>query len=245
MYVILGQTARCLGDVRGMKGKTILIVEDDAKIRQLLKIYLEKEGYEILLAADGAEGMKLFEKLDPCFVIMDLMLPHKSGEELCQWIRSDMKSDIPIIMLTAKVDEADRIQGLQLGADDYITKPFSPREVVARVETVLRRTANRCSKISYRGLTLKPHRGEVKFNGELIPLTVHEFKLLYFLMRHPNQILSREQILQELYPNEERSVIDRTVDVHISKLREKLEAMGGAPRFIETIRGMGYRFNAY
>ena len=190
-----------------MKGKTILIVEDDAKIRQLLKIYLEKEGYEILLAADGAEGMKLFEKLDPCFVIMDLMLPHKSGEELCQWIRSDMKSDIPIIMLTAKVDEADRIQGLQLGADDYITKPFSPREVVARVETVLRRTANRCSKISYRGLTLKPHRGEVKFNGELIPLTVHEFKLLYFLMRHPNQILSREQILQELYPNEERSVI--------------------------------------
>lgn len=228
-----------------MKGKTILIVEDDAKIRQLLKIYLEKEGYEILLAADGAEGMKLFEKLDPCFVIMDLMLPHKSGEELCQWIRSDMKSDIPIIMLTAKVDEADRIQGLQLGADDYITKPFSPREVVARVETVLRRTVNRCSKISYRGLTLKPHRGEVKFNGELIPLTVHEFKLLYFLMRHPNQILSREQILQELYPNEERSVIDRTVDVHISKLREKLEVMGGAPRFIETIRGMGYRFHAY
>lgn len=179
MYVILGQTASCLGDVRGMKGKTILIVEDDAKIRQLLKIYLEKEGYEILLAADGAEGMKLFEKLDPCFVIMDLMLPHKSGEELCQWIRSDMKSDIPIIMLTAKVDEADRIQGLQLGADDYITKPFSPREVVARVETVLRRTANRCSKISYRGLTLKPHRGEVKFNGELISAACQSNRLLY------------------------------------------------------------------
>ncbi|MBN2982280.1 response regulator transcription factor [Cohnella algarum] len=228
-----------------MKGKTILIVEDDAKIRQLLKIYLEKEGYEILLAADGAEGMNLFEKLDPCFVIMDLMLPHKSGEELCQWIRSDMKSDIPIIMLTAKVDEADRIQGLQMGADDYITKPFSPQEVVARVETVLRRTANRCSKISYKGLTLKPLRGEVKFNGELIPLTMHEFKLLYFLMRHPNQILTREQILQELYPNEERSVIDRTVDVHVSKLREKIESVEGAPRFIETIRGMGYRFDAY
>lgn len=245
MDAILGQTATCLGDVRGMKGKTILIVEDDAKIRQLLKIYLEKEGYEILLAADGAEGMNLFEKLDPCFVIMDLMLPHKSGEELCQWIRSDMKSDIPIIMLTAKVDEADRIQGLQMGADDYITKPFSPQEVVARVETVLRRTANRCSKISYKGLTLKPLRGEVKFNGELIPLTMHEFKLLYFLMRHPNQILTREQILQELYPNEERSVIDRTVDVHVSKLREKIESVEGAPRFIETIRGMGYRFDAY
>ncbi|GIP32524.1 response regulator transcription factor [Paenibacillus sp. J2TS4] len=228
-----------------MKGKTILIVEDDAKIRQLLKIYLEKEGYEVLEAADGSEGMQLFEQLDPCFVIMDLMIPHKSGEELCQWIRSEMKSDIPVIMLTAKVDEADRIQGLQMGADDYITKPFSPQEVVVRVETVLRRTANRCSKISYRGLTLKPLRGEVKLNGELIALTIHEFKLLYFLMRHPNQILTRDQILQELYPNVERSVIDRTVDVHISKLREKIEAIEGAPRFIETIRGMGYRFDAF
>ncbi|MFC4600273.1 response regulator transcription factor [Cohnella hongkongensis] len=228
-----------------MKGKTILIVEDDPKIRQLLKIYLEKEGYEIMLAADGLEGMDVFEKLDPCFVIMDLMLPYKSGEELCQWIRSDMKSDTPIVMLTAKVSEEERIRGLRLGADDYVTKPFSPREVVARVETVLRRTANRCSKISYKGLTIKPLRGEVKFNGEPVFLTMHEFKLLYFLMRHPNQILTREQILQELYPKEERAVIDRTVDVHISKLREKIEALQGAPRFIETIRGMGYRFDAY
>ncbi|RRJ65134.1 DNA-binding response regulator [Paenibacillus oralis] len=228
-----------------MKGKTILIVEDDPKIRQLLKIYFEKEGYEIMLAADGTEGVALFEKFDPCFVIMDLMLPHKSGEELCKWIRSDMKSDTPIVVLTAKVSEEERIRGLRLGADDYVTKPFSPREVVVRVETVLRRTANRCSKISYKGLTVKPHRGEVKYNGELIPLTMHEFKLLYFLMRHPNQILSREQILQELYPQEERVVIDRTVDVHISKLREKIEALRGAPRFIETIRGMGYRFDAY
>lgn len=228
-----------------MKGKTILIVEDDAKIRQLLKIYLEKEGYEILEAADGQEAMEKFEKLDPCFVIMDLMLPYKSGEELCQWIRSDLKSDVPIIMLTAKVDEEDRIQGLQMGADDYITKPFSPQEVVVRVETVLRRTTNRCSKISYKGLTLKPLRGEVKLNGTLIPLTRHEFKLLYFFMRHPNQILTREQILQELYPNAERSVIDRTVDVHVSKLREKIETIEDAPRFIETVRGMGYRFHAY
>lgn len=233
------------GGVLRMKGKTILIVEDDPKIRQLLKIYLEKEGYEIMLARDGIEGMDIFEKLDPCFVIMDLMLPYKRGEELCQWIRSDMKSDTPIVMLTAKVSEEDRIQGLLLGADDYVTKPFSPREVVARVETILRRTANRCSKISYKGLTIKPLRGEVKFNGEPIILTMHEFKLLYFLMQHPNQILTREQILQELYPNEERAVIDRTVDVHISKLREKIEDLRDTRRFIETVRGMGYRFNAY
>lgn len=199
----------------------------------------------MLEAADGREGMCLFEQQDPCFVIMDLMLPYTSGESLCQWIRSEMKSDVPVIMLTAKVDETARIQGLQMGADDYITKPFSPQEVIARVETVLRRTSNRCSKISYRGLTLKPHRREVKLNGERIALTMHEFKLLYFMMRHPNQILTRDQILYELYPNEERSVIDRTVDVHISKLRDKIEAVEGAPRFIQTIRGMGYRFDAY
>ncbi|UQZ33437.1 DNA-binding response regulator [Paenibacillus sp. PK3_47] len=228
-----------------MKGKTILIVEDNANIRKLLKSYLEKEGYEIILAADGYEGMETFDKLDPCFVILDLVLPYKSGEELCRWIRTDRKSDIPIMMLTAKAAEEDRIQGLQLGADDYVTKPFSPREVVARVEAVLRRTANRCSKISYNGLTVKPLRREAKLNGELIPLTMHEFKLLYFLMRHPNQILGREQILEELYPNEERNVIERTVDVHISRLREKIETQEGGPCFIETVRGMGYRFIAF
>lgn len=228
-----------------LKGKTILIVEDDAKIRRLLKLYLEREGYEVLEAQDGMDGMDIFMKLDPCLVILDLMLPKKSGEELCQWIRSELKSDIPIIMLTAKVDESDRIKGLQMGADDYIIKPFSPQEVVARVDTVLRRTANRCSKISYKGLTIKPLRGEVKYNGSIISLTTHEFKLLYYFMRHPNQILAREQIIQELYPNEEKTVIDRTVDVHVGKLREKIETSNEVPLFFETIRGMGYRFVAY
>ncbi|MCY9667529.1 response regulator transcription factor [Paenibacillus alginolyticus] len=228
-----------------LKGKTILIVEDDAKIRRLLKLYLEREGYEVLEAQDGADGMDTFMKLDPCFVILDLMLPKKSGEDLCQWIRTELKSDIPIIMLTAKVDESDRIKGLQMGADDYIIKPFSPQEVVARVDAVLRRTANRCSKISYKGLTIKPLRGEVKYNGSIIPLTTHEFKLLYYFMRHPNRILTREQILQELYPNEEKTVIDRTVDVHVGKLREKIETSNEVPLFFETIRGMGYRFVAY
>ncbi len=227
-----------------MKGKTILVIEDDAKIRQLIKIYLEKEGYEVYTAEDGHQGAEHFEDIDPCFVIMDLMLPRINGEALCQWIREEQESDIPIIMLTAKVDEASKINGLKMGADDYITKPFSPQELVVRVETVLRRTANRCSKISFRGLTIKPLKREVKVNGTSIALTQHEFNLLYFLMRHPNQILTREQILEELYPNEERSVIDRTVDVHVSKLREKIEGHEGAHPFIKTIRGMGYRFNA-
>lgn len=225
-----------------MLGKNILIVEDEPKIRKLLKLYLEKEGYEVLEAANGEEGKEAFLKFDPCFVITDLMMPKLSGEELCQWIRQELRSDIPLIMLTAKVTEKERIEGLQMGADDYITKPFSPHEVVIRVNTVLRRTLNRCSKISYRGLTIKPLRGEVKYNGEIIPLTAHEFKLLYYFMRHPNQILTREQILGELYPNEEKSVIDRTVDVHVGKLREKIESSNEAPCFFETIRGMGYRF---
>ncbi|MDF9839578.1 MULTISPECIES: response regulator transcription factor [Paenibacillus] len=228
-----------------MKGKTVLVIEDDAKIRKLIRLYLENEGYEVFEAKDGREGKEVFEKLDPCFVITDLILPHVSGEEICQWIRSDQNSDVPLMILTAKVEESERIWGLQMGADDYVTKPFSPKEVVVRVETILRRTANRCSKISYRGLTLKPLRGEAKYDGKIVPLTNHEFQLLYFFLRHPNQVLNRNQILQELYPYEEKQVIDRTIDVHVSKLREKLNGAGASSDMIDTIRGMGYRFNGY
>lgn len=225
--------------------KSILIVEDDAKIRRLVKIYLEQAGFGVWEAEDGLQGLALFEKHDPCFIIMDLMLPGMSGETLCGHIRGELKSGVPIIMLTAKVDEQQRIEGLKLGADDYVTKPFSPRELVARVETVLRRTSLHCGKISYKGLILKPQNGEAKYEGRPLGLTQHEFRLLHFLMRHPNQILTREQILDELYPHDEKSVIDRTVDVHVSKLREKLEKTGGVPGMIETVRGMGYRFASF
>ncbi|MDQ0090417.1 DNA-binding response OmpR family regulator [Paenibacillus anaericanus] len=225
--------------------KDILIVEDDMKIRKLLRIYLEKEGYGVLEAQNGEEARAIFQQDEPCFVITDLMMPKFSGEQLCKWIRHELKSDIPIIMLTAKITESERIAGLQMGADDYIIKPFSPQEVVVRVNTVLKRMANRCSKISYSGLTIKTLSGEVKYKGVDIALTQHEFRLLHFFMKHPNQILSREQILNELYPNDERSVIDRTVDVHVGKLREKIEASCQAPTFFQTVRGMGYRFVAY
>lgn len=227
------------------RGKSILVVEDDTKIRKLVRIYLENAGFEVTEAGDGLEAKEQFKKMDPCFVIIDLMLPKESGESVCQWIRRDMKSDIPVIMLTAKVGEKDRISGLQMGADDYVTKPFSPRELVARVETVLRRTGHRCQKITYRGLTVKPLRGEVHYNGQLLTLTSHEFRLLHFLMKHPNQIMTREQMLEELYPNHDKAVTERTIDVHIGKLREKLRQIDREAELIETVRGMGYRFVAY
>ncbi|MCR8844972.1 response regulator transcription factor [Paenibacillus sp. SC116] len=225
-------------------GTGILVVEDDMKIRKLIVLYLQKEGYEVYEAGDGEEALLLFKKHDPCLVILDLMLPKMSGEEVCKNIRAVLKEQIPIIILTAKVEEQNRIDGLKSGADDYVTKPFSPAELVARVESVLRRTGQRCSKITYRGLTIKASRGEVHYNGELILLTQHEFRLLQFLMTHPNQILTREQIINELYPNNEKVVIERTIDVHIGKLREKLK-WDGDSELIETIRGMGYRFVAF
>ncbi|SDM43113.1 MULTISPECIES: response regulator [unclassified Paenibacillus] len=226
------------------EGTGILVVEDDVKIRKLIVLYLEKEGYEVIEAGDGEEALDAFKKNDPCLVILDLMLPKISGEEVCKSIRGDLKEGIPIIMLTAKVEENNRIEGLKSGADDYVTKPFSPGELVARVESILRRTGQRCSKLTYRGVTIKQLRGEVHYNGETIQLTQHEFRLLYFLMVHPNQILTREQIIDELYPNNEKVVTERSIDVHIGRLREKL-IWDGDNALIETIRGMGYRFVAF
>lgn len=224
-------------------GKTVLVVEDDPKIRELIKIYLTKEGYEVSEANNGTEAKKKIEELDPCIVILDLMLPKISGEEICRWIREDLKSMMPIIMLTAKVSEKSRIQGFKLGADDYVVKPFSPGELMGRVEAVLRRTSSRCGKLSYTGFTIKPAKGEAWINGEQLELTQFEFKLLHTFMNHPDQILSREQILTFIYQNNEKIVSDRTIDVHIKHLREKIKEK--TPKdYIQTVRGMGYKFVA-
>ena len=227
-----------------LKGKTILVVEDNEKIRKLIHIFLTDEGYEVIEAEDGQDGKNKIENYDPCFVILDLMLPRISGEDLCVWIRNELKSDVPIIMLTAKSSEKERINGLKLGADDYIVKPFSPGELVARVETVLRRTENRCNKISYRGLTIKPIKREVRFEKNRLDLTTFEFALLLTFMKHPGQILTREQLLTFIYSNNEKTVTERTVDVHIRNLREKLSQVTDQ-EFIQTVRGMGYKFVAF
>ncbi|WP_349237120.1 response regulator transcription factor [Bacillus sp. REN3] len=224
-------------------GKSVLVVEDDPKIRTLVKIYLTNEGYEVIEADNGIDAQELIEKYDPCILVLDLMLPGKSGEEVCSWLRNDLESMMPVIMLTAKASEKSRIEGFKLGADDYVVKPFSPAELMVRIEAVLRRTASRCGKLSFTGLTIKPAKGEARMNGELLELTTFEFKLLYLFMQHPGQILSRTQILDAIYEHNEKAVTERTIDVHIKNLREKLKEK--TPKdYIQTVRGMGYKFAA-
>ncbi|MGG3562799.1 response regulator transcription factor [Neobacillus rhizosphaerae] len=228
---------------KNLIGKSVLIVEDDPKIRNLVKIYLKKDGYEVTEAVNGVEAKEKIEELDPCILILDLMLPRISGEEICRWVREDLKSMMPIIMLTAKASEKDRIKGFHLGADDYVVKPFSPAELMVRIEAVLRRTASRCGKLSFTGFTIKPAKGEAWIDGEQLELTHFEFKLLHTFMQHPNQVLSRDQILTFIYENNEKAVTDRTIDVHIRNLRGKIKEK--TPKdYIQTVRGMGYKFVA-
>lgn len=211
-------------------------------IRNLIKIYLQKEGYEVVEAADGENAKDVFLNEHPCLIILDLMLPKISGEELCEWIKEQERNEVSIIMLSAKVQTADKIHGLRLGADDYMTKPFDPEELLAHVEAVLRRTGQFCQKISYGGLCIKPRKGEVLLYDQEIHLTKHEFQLLYHFMENPNLVLPRENLLQHLYPYLEKEVMVRTIDAHIKKLREKIEENPSKPKRIQTVRGMGYKF---
>ncbi|WP_010199818.1 response regulator transcription factor [Bacillus sp. m3-13] len=222
-------------------GKTVLIVESDQEIRNLLRTNLEKEGYEVLEAADGKRAKKMIPQLDPCILLLDLSLPKISGEEICRWVRNDLKSLMPIIIISGKTEESDIIKGFKLGADDYVVKPFRPAELMVRIEAVLRRTAARCGKLSFTGFTLKPAKGEALINGSPLNLTKFEFKLLHFFMQNSDQVLTREQILNSIYEHHEKMVSDRTIDVHIKHLREKIK-MYTPKDYIQTVRGMGYKF---
>lgn len=224
-----------------MSEHTILIVEDDAKIVSLLRLYLEREGYGVAAAYDGRTALEAAERTRPSLVILDLMLPHLDGIEVCRQLRAG--SEVPILMLTARVDEVDKLLGLSMGADDYVTKPFSPREVVARVKTILRRASReRQEKVVRRGgLEMDLDRHRVLVGGNEIRLTPVEFKLLHTLMRSPERVFSRDVLLNHLYANHEVAVVDRTIDVHIGKLREKLGDDPASPRFIATVRGVGYK----
>lgn len=220
----------------------VLVVEDDEMIRELVEIYLEKQGYEVITAGDGEEAKKKFQQYSPCLVILDLMLPKLSGEEVCHWIREQERNEVSIIMLTAKISSEEKIHGLKIGADDYVIKPFSPDELMARVEAVMRRGGQFCQKICHQGLTIKPRKGQVLLNGVDLSLTKYEFNLLFYFMENPNMVLTREQLIKQIHPHADTSIMDRTIDAHIKKLREKIEDTPSQPKRIQTVRGMGYRF---
>lgn len=222
--------------------QTIMVVEDDNMIRKLVRIYLEKAGYNVVEARDGEEAKEQFLRYYPCLIVLDLMLPKVTGEEFCVWVREKENNDTSIIMLSAKAQIDDKIAGLNMGADSYITKPFDPNEMVAQVEAVLRRTGQFCQKLVYDGLCIMPRKGEVTLFGEQIKLTKHEFNLLYYFMQHPNVVFSREQLVTEMYPTAEKVVLERTIDAHIKKIREKIEVTPGKPKRIQTVRGMGYKY---
>jgi two-component system phosphate regulon response regulator PhoB len=219
-------------------GRKILIIEDEADVAELLALNLGKAGFKVSTAADGASGLQKARDERPDFMILDLMLPKMSGLEVCRILKSDTATaQIPILMLTAKAEEIDRIVGLEFGADDYVTKPFSPREIVLRIRAILRRGEKPDESLRAGPISIDPARHEVRVHGRPVHLTSLEFKLLRILMQRRGRVQDRDRLLNEVWGYE--SVIDtRTVDTHVRRLREKLGKVGDA---IETVRGFGYR----
>lgn len=237
--------------------KKVLLVDDEPSIVTLLAFNLEKDGYEVTTATDGAEGYRLAISNPFDFIILDLMLPSMDGMDICKRLRQE-KFDTPIMILTAKDDELEKIIGLELGADDYMTKPFSPREVLARMKAILRRTnkavpaegaptvqqeptEDQTEKIEVGEITIFQQLYEVHVAGELIEITPKEFELLLYMAKRANRILSREQLLNAIW-NFDYAGETRIVDVHISHLREKIEKDTKNPQYIRTVRGFGYKF---
>jgi two-component system response regulator ResD len=221
---------------------TVLVVDDEPFVRDVVVRYLRREGFETLEAGDGDTARALVETGDPQLVVLDLMLPGTDGLALCRWIRS--RGDLPVIMLTARGEPADRIVGLEVGADDYVSKPFSARELVMRVKAVLRRSLppeTPQEPLSFEGLDLDPVSREAHRDGEPVRLTVKEFDLLYFLASHPRQVFSRSQLMAGVW-GYEAALDTGTLTVHMRRLRAKIERDPTSPRHLETVWGVGYRF---
>ena len=224
--------------------ETVLVVDDEPTIRDVVVQYLRREGFATLEAGDGDAARELLEREWPSLVVLDLMLPGTDGLALCRWIRD--RSQLPVIMLTARGEEADRIVGLELGADDYVTKPFSPRELVARVRTVLRRGAAANGlpeeRVRFGDIEIDAAAHEVRKRGSALKLTAREFDLLLFLARHPRRVFSRDQLMSRVW-GYEPAFDSGTITVHVRRLREKIEDEPARPRYLETVWGVGYRFS--
>ena len=220
---------------------TVLVVDDEPIVRDVVVRYLEREGYATLETGDGDDARALVERESPDLVVLDVMLPGTDGLELCRWIRS--RSELPVIMLTARGEEADRIVGLELGADDYVTKPFSPRELAARVRTVLRRTrasGQHSQRLAFGEIELDAETREVRRGGVEVRLTAKEFDLLWFLASHPRRVFGRDQLMSRVW-GYEAALDTGTVTVHVRRLREKIEADPSDPQHLQTVWGVGYR----
>jgi two-component system alkaline phosphatase synthesis response regulator PhoP len=228
--------------------KKILVVEDEPDIRELVRYNLENGGFHVVETEDGEAALRLVEKEKPALVILDLMLPNADGLEICRMLRQRAGSaDLPIVMLTAKAAEVDRVLGLELGADDYITKPFSPRELVARVKAVLRRSDSGegrepRSKFERGRLRIDFDQHEVWLDGKRLEVSLREFELLKFFVRNPNRVFDRLTIL-DLVWGDDTYVEPRTIDVHVRRLRVLIERDAGRPELIHTVRGVGYKFS--
>ncbi len=225
-----------------MAGKKVLVVDDDPKTVALVKLYLNRDGYRVLTAYDGTEALRLAREGHPDLIVLDLMLPGVDGLEVCRTLRAE--SDVPIIMLTAKTTDQDKLTGLNLGADDYVTKPFSPRELAARVRTVLRRLPGERGpdEIKRGQLTVNFLGHEAHLAGRPLNLTLVEFKILGTLAKEPGRVFSRAQLIEKALGFDFEG-FDRTIDVHILNLRRKLEPNPKQPRYIKTVYGAGYKFS--
>jgi len=232
-------------DFGAMNAKTILVVEDEASIAEVVTLYLKRAGFDTQVASDGRKAMNVFERGQIDFVILDLMLPEVDGLALTRWLRD--RSDVPIIMLTARREEADRIAGLESGADDYVVKPFSPQELVSRVRAVMRRLGREQTEVgnerslSFENLSIDPRSRTVKVKDAEVELTAKEFDMLYLLARHPKQVFTREQLLERVWGGSQY-IDPGTVTVHVRRLREKIEDDGSKPARLLTVWGVGYKF---
>jgi DNA-binding response OmpR family regulator len=224
--------------------RTILVVDDDKKTVDLIRLYLEREKYRVLVAYDGQQALTLARQKYPSLIILDWMLPHVDGLDICRVLRAE--SQIPIIMLTAKAAEEDMLLGLDQGADDYLTKPFSPRELIARVRVVLRRSSQQVDDLPSEELNIGPflvdfRSHEVRLHGKLVDLTPKEFKILETLMREPGRVFSRLELVKRVFGMDYEG-FERTVDVHIMNLRKKIEPHPNEPVYLQTVYGVGYKF---
>ena len=224
---------------------TVLIVEDDPHTVEVVRLYLRRDGHTVLTASNGNDGLRVAQESAPDLVVLDLMLPGKGGLEVCRELRKE--SDVPIVMLTARVEEEDRVAGFELGADDYVTKPFSPRELAARIRAVLRRTAqdredNSPARLTYREITLDTQRRTTSVGQTSLNLTPTEYRLLAMFLREPGRTFTRDEIINRVF-GYDFDGFDRTVDSHVSGLRRKLDAAAKDRRYIQTVYGVGYRLN--